>query len=126
MIFGNTWNLLNGAGSGSFPAFNVYSTDEAATVLSEIPGVAAESLEISVEEDVLSIGFSRTSDKLDADQGERLLRHERPSGKFQRRIALPFSVERDEVQASMNAGLLRIDLPRAKEQRPRTIAVSVA
>ena len=125
MFFGNTWNVLNGGANGSYPAFNVYSTDEAAVVVSEIPGVATDDLEISVEEDVLTVGFSREGEKLDESKGERLLRREKPRGKFQRRIGLPFAVERDEVQASAKAGVLRIDLPRAKEQRPRKIAVSV-
>ncbi len=126
MLFANTWNLLNDSGSGSYPAFNVYATDELVTVTSEIPGVEPDALEISVEEDILSVAFTRPAETLDEKKGERLLRRERPRGRFSRRIALPYPVEKDEVQATAQAGILRIELPRAKEQRPRKISVQVA
>lgn len=121
-MFG-TWNLLNELAGGSYPAFNLHAGSESATLVSEVPGIEPESVDVSVEGDVLTLSFERHNERKD---GEQILRQERPFGKFKRRIKLPYAVESDEVRATVQAGVLKVELPRAKEERPRKIEVRVA
>ena len=108
--------------SGPFPPVNVWSNDEKAVATVEVPGVATEDLDISVENDVLTISGARDPEQ--TAEGVRYRRHERGHGAFSRNIPLPFSVEPDEVEASYENGILTITLPRAEVSKPRKIEIT--
>ena len=105
-----------------FPPVNVWADDDHAVVSVEVPGVPSEDLDISVENDVLTVRGSRTPESL--EEGERYRRHERGHGVFARRVALPFAVEADQVKADYEHGVLRIELPRAEASKPRKIEIT--
>jgi HSP20 family protein len=107
-----------------YPPVNVWYNGETALAKAELPGVNAESLDISVVNDTLTLKGSRAGE-LDSAQAEtaQWLRRERPVGEFTRAVKLPFRVESEKVSAAFNNGVLTLTLPRAEADKPRKIAV---
>lgn len=108
----------------SFPAINVWLSEEGAVVTAELPGVDAENIDISVVGETLTLTGSRQPAEL--AEGEKYHRRERGFGKFTRTFQLPFTVEADKVEAKFDKGILHIFLPRAEAEKPRKIAVKTA
>jgi len=111
------------AGSG-FPLVDVWTSQEGAIVIAEIPGVATEDLDVSVLADTLTIRGKREQPVL--DEGEDYVRQERFTGEFVRAVQLPFRVNPDQVEASHHNGVLTIKLTRPAEDLPRRITVPKA
>lgn len=108
----------------TYPAVNLWTSEEGVVVTAELPGVPLEDLEISVVGDTLTIKGNRPVDT--PTDGTTYHRRERGSGRFTRVVQLPFRIEADEVSATMKNGLLNITLPRAHVDRPKTIQVKGA
>ncbi len=104
-----------------FPPLNVWSDSGKAVVKAEVPGIKKEDLEISVENDVLTIKGHREPGK--PGGGECFRRHERGHGSFRRAIGLPFSVDPENVTADYCNGILRLELPRHETSKPKKIEV---
>lgn len=107
--------------SGSFPAVNVGSTDEAVTVYLFAPGIDPKSLDISLQQNILAIGGTRNAA---AVEGATYYRQERPSGQFRRVINLPDDIDPERVEATYRDGVLQIVVKRRESARPRQIKVS--
>ena len=110
----------NGMGYAQ-PTVNLYANEEQAAVTAELPGVDPEKLNISVNEDILTISGSRQAPA----EGEDITWHrrERGWGEFTRTVELPFRVDADKVKARLKNGILRIALPRADADKPKKIAI---
>lgn len=115
-------NVTGDVLSVPFPAVNLWTDEEHAVATCELPGVDTENIDISVENDVLSIRGRRTPEHLEDDATFR--RHERGHGDFSRTIPLPFAVDAEEVEATYDKGILRIKLPRSEASKPRQIEIT--
>ncbi len=104
-----------------FPPVNLWAGTDSVAVTAELPGITVDDVDISVQEDVLTIKGERKSPA--EDQGVEWHRHERTDGQFQRVIQLPFRVDPDQVQARFTNGVLEIDLKRPEEDKPRRIQI---
>ncbi len=105
-----------------FPAVNIWTNDkEGIIVTAELPGVDAESINISVTGDTMTISGTRQPD--DGLTAEQYHRRELNYGDFNRVIQLPYTVNNELVEASTNKGVLRIYLPRAEAEKPKQITV---
>jgi HSP20 family protein len=107
--------------SPSYPAMNVWANDEGGMVTAEMPGVDPQEIDISVEDDTLTLRGTRQAG--DPEEDVTYHRRERGSGTFARSVQLPFRVEADEVEASFDQGVLTIELPRAESDKPHKIAI---
>ena len=119
--------LLNGNTRQSlleYPAVNIWTNDEQATLTAELPGIDPAKLEITVQNDTVTIRGNRELQTLDKD--ETCLRQERESGSFTRSFALPFRVNPDQVNAQYDRGILEVVLPRLEEEKPKKITVKAA
>ena len=108
--------------AGAFsPALDVEETEDGFTLHVELPGVTADEVEVSLEENVLTIAGERRfyADK-DADDFRRL---ERQFGRFHRAVRLPDRVDGGRVEATYRDGLLKIAVPKAEDAKPRRIQV---
>jgi HSP20 family protein len=105
----------------SYPAMNVWTNENGAIVTAELPGVDTTDIEISVQNDTLTLRGSRQPEEM--QEGETYHRRERASGSFSRTLQLPFEVQADEVGATFSKGILSITLPRAEADKPKKIAV---
>jgi HSP20 family protein len=104
----------------AFPALNLYETPEAFVLTAEVPGVAPEDLEISLEGSTLTLRGERKAAEL---EDASVHRSERLTGSFQRAIDLPVAIDGDKVEAVHRHGVLTLRLPKAPEHRPRQIHV---
>jgi HSP20 family protein len=108
----------------SFPALNVWQSDEAAAITAELPGVLSGSLDIQVKDNVLTLSGERRAPEL--PEGATWHRRERAFGRFTRAIRLPFRVDPEKVEARFVDGVLRIAVGRPDEDKPRRIAIKAA
>lgn len=104
------------------PALDVEETEDGFVLHVELPGVAADAVEVSLEENVLTVEGERAfyGDR-EADSFRRV---ERSFGRFHRAIRLPDRVDGQRVTATHADGVLTIDVPKAEEAKPRRIAVT--
>ena len=110
-------------GKNFVPALDLSETGEGYLVEAALPGVKPEDVEITVENNVLTIkGETR---KETDDKQRNFHRIERRFGSFQRTIGLPTTVKADAIQASLTNGILRLEIPKAEEVKPRKISVNV-
>lgn len=108
--------------AGAFgPALDVEETDEAYTIHVELPGVSPEDVEVSLEDDALTVRGERAfyEDK----QADGFRRIERHFGRFHRAVRLADRVAGDRVSAVHKDGVLTIEVPKAEEAKPRRIEV---
>jgi HSP20 family protein len=108
------------ASAPDYPAMNVWTDEDSAIVTAELPGMDRENIDISVEDDVLTVRGERQPDEM---EGATYHRRERRYGTFARTFRLPFRVEGDAVEATFSNGVLKIVLPRAEEEKPKKITV---
>lgn len=107
---------------GGDPPVTMHCTKDAVVVRAEVPGVDPKDLELSVQNDTLSISGARTT--APADEQHTVHRRERVSGAFARALQLPCKVDDENVTASCKNGVLTVTLPRAAEDKPKTIAIT--
>ena len=122
-IFGSTTPWAGGIRSlppGTFPAINVGSTEDGVTVYLFAPGIDARSLEISLQQNVLSVGGRREASPA---SNATYYRNERFEGEFRRVIALPEDIDPDKVEASYREGIVEIRVQRRESSRPRQIEI---
>jgi HSP20 family protein len=104
------------------PALDLYQDKDQFTVVTDLPGLKKEEIEISLHDGVLTISGER---KQEPKEGSKGYRTERFYGRFQRTVTLPASVDAEKVSAKYQDGILKVVLPKAEEAKPRQIEVSV-
>ena len=102
------------------PAVDISETDEAVTVLADMPGVAKEGVEISLEEDTLTIKGIRSAN---GNKNERVLLREFETGNYLRRFTIAEIIDQTKIEAAMADGVLTLKLPKVEPAKPKKIAV---
>jgi HSP20 family protein len=100
---------------------NVWTDTDSAVVTAELPGVSLEDIEITVEDDTLTLRGDRQRET--PEEEATYHRRERRFGSFLRTFSLPFRVDSERVDATLRNGVLSISLPRAEEDKPRKITI---
>lgn len=109
--------------AGSWPQVQLSDEGDALKVTAEVPGFAADDLNIALEQGTLTIRGER---KDEVPAGYSVHRKERGALRFARSFALPARVESDKVEAKLGNGLLELRMPKVAAERPRTIKVNAA
>lgn len=106
------------------PSIDVVEEEGELLVTAELPGIDPEDVEVTIDDDVLTIKGEKTEEKDVSEEGRHV--HERTFGKFERRIPLPTGVAVDDVTADYDKGVLaiRVMLPQRKGAEPRHIPVN--
>ncbi len=112
-----------GQAKGFVPAIDVYQDKDSVTVETPLPGIDPEKVDISIENDVLTIK-GESEQKKEVDEKE-YYRKEVRAGSFFRSVALPTHVIGDKAEASYDNGILKIVIPKAPESKPKTIKVKM-
>src|SRR5579875_1868856 len=86
----------------------------------DLPGVKADSLDLDVERNVLTVRAERP----DLDQNREMVSAERPRGVFSRQLFLGENLDTDKIEASYHDGGLRLTIPVAEQAKPRRIEIS--
>jgi HSP20 family protein len=106
---------------GTFPPINIGSTSERVDVYVFAAGVDPHSIDVSIQQNLLSVSGSR---RLAANPEADYYRRERFDGDFRRVIALPEDADPDRVEAKYREGVLQITVQRRKAPKPRQVEIS--
>ncbi|MCS7264268.1 MAG: Hsp20/alpha crystallin family protein [Armatimonadetes bacterium] len=106
------------------PAIEITETSDSYIVQVEVPGVKVEDIEVTLQDDILTIKGKRERSEERKDEIVHWV--ERAYGEFSRSIRIPSDVKIDEVEATYKDGILKVRLPRTEESKPRRIEVKVA
>jgi len=106
-----------------FPAVNVSEDRDNLYVTAELPGVGAKEVDITVEEDSLTIRGIRKVEP--GFEGVSYHRREREGGSFNRKLTLPTRIVTEKVEAETKDGILTVTMPKAEEVKPKTIEIKV-
>ena len=102
------------------PSADIFETDEALTVIMEMPGVEKDKVSIALENELLrvdgQINFSNY-------EGMEPVYTEYNVGHYARGFTLSGKIDRDGISAQFDDGVLTLTLPKAKEAVPRRISV---
>ncbi|MFN6962323.1 MAG: Hsp20/alpha crystallin family protein [Pyrinomonadaceae bacterium] len=107
-------------GTSVGPAVNIYETKDEYVVEAELPGWKRDDIDISFENNVLTISGNR---QVPDDDGRQYLRFEGLAGQFTRSFTLSGVVDTSHVDAAMADGVLTIHLPKREEAKPRRIEI---
>lgn len=107
---------------GAFPPVNLYENTDAYVLTAELPGVAPDDIQVSLEESTVSIRGERKIE-FEGHENASVHRRERQAGKFGRSFSLPVRVDADKVEAVHRNGVLMLRIPKSPEAQPRQITV---
>jgi HSP20 family protein len=121
--FYGRWPLPSGIRSvarGTYPPINVGATPEQVDVYVFAAGLDTKTLDISLQQNLLTISGER---RAPASEEANYYRKERFDGSFRRIVTLPEDVDPDGVEARYRDGVLEIHIKRREATRPRQIEV---
>ena len=102
-------------------ALDVAETEDDYKVMAAIPGVNADEIDITIEDDVLNVrGEIVATEEI---EGERYHLRERRYGSYSRSVRFPTAVKSNEIEASYINGILTLIVPKAEAVKPRRIEV---
>ena len=118
----------NGAGGGTYGTLarpsampmDAWRDGDTLFVEFDLPGVAAESIDLDVERNVVTVKAERPARASDAE----LVAAERPRGVFSRQLVLGDNLDTARIEAGYDNGVLTLKIPVAEQAKPRKIAVT--
>jgi HSP20 family protein len=109
------------------PAIDVVERRDAYLIALEIPGVDPDSLDVSFEQNVLSVRGSKPMGfELGKDNELRVYSAERVVGNFERSVRLPDFVDGEKIEAEFQHGVLFLTVPKMQAAQPRKISIKPA
>lgn len=108
------------AGRRAFP-MDAYRRGDRFFVHLDLPGVDPDSIDLNVEQNVLTIEAER---RYEQDESDQILALERPQGTFSRQLFLSNALDPDQIAASYEQGVLTLEIPVSDQAKPRRIQVS--
>jgi HSP20 family protein len=127
-LFGRTYGGAEtgtGASGTWVPPLDVFESGDKYVVAVELPGIEPGDVEVSVEDNTLTIKGHREFFYKDAND-ESFRRIERRYGQFTRTLTLPATAAAEKVTASFDKGVLTIEVPKREEAKPRKITVKAS
>jgi HSP20 family protein len=122
-MFGRGRPAPRGQGMGTWvPAVDVHQDGDTMVVCAEIAGVDPDDVEVTIDDDVLSISGRREDDRK-VEEGQ-WIRRERFTGQFRRSISLPPGVDPAKVKANAKNGVIEIRVPRPSPTEPHRVKLS--
>jgi len=109
------------------PALDIVEKRDAYIIVAELPGVSQSSVELSFEQNVLTIRGQKSPSLDPSKDGElRVYTAERVAGTFERAIRLPEFVDSERIAADLRDGLLTVTIPKATAAQPRKIEIKAS
>ncbi len=104
------------------PATDIYEKQNAILVRCDMPGVDDKHLEVTLENDVLTIVGHRADAQ---PEGHALLMGEYGTGIYRRAFTITQDVDHKKIKARIKDGVLDLELPKAERAQPKRIAIEV-
>jgi HSP20 family protein len=108
------------------PSMDVTETDKEIVITAEMPGLERKDVDISIEDDVLTIRGEKKVETKKDDKDKNYHISERSYGMFYRALQLPPGVDPSKVQATVSNGVLKITIPKPARSEPKKIEVKEA
>ena len=102
------------------PAVDIFETDNAITLLADMPGVKADDLTIDLRDNTLTLSAD-IAPVDNSDEQEILVEYQ--SGRYYRQFTLGELVNQEKINAQLNDGVLRLSLPKVEKATPKKITV---
>lgn len=106
------------------PRMNVEEHDDSFEVSVELPGVNKDNINVSLHEGILTISAEETREDEEKKEG-KVIRRERYSGKYMRRLNLGDNVADSDIQASHADGVLSLHIPKLAEKEKQPVRIRV-
>lgn len=107
------------------PTIDVANEKKHVRVTAELPGLNAEDVKLTVEDNALTIRGEKKEEHTDDNEG--YYRTERSYGAFTRTVPMPVPIDPDHVEARFDKGVLTVRLPKVKEEKKeRSVPISVS
>lgn len=116
--------LVQQTGTQQRPALmplDAYRHGDHFVVRFDLPGIDPDSVEVTVEQNVLNVSAERNWRPEEEDE---VLVSERPQGHYSRQLFLGDSLETDRIEAGYDKGVLTVTIPVAEQAKPRRVAVT--
>jgi HSP20 family protein len=122
-LFGRGRASSRGQGVATWvPALDVHQDGDTMVICAEIAGVDPGDVEITIDDNVLTMSGKREDDRKVEDG--QWIRRERITGQFRRSISLPPGVDPDKVKATANNGVIEVRVPRPSQNEPHRVQLS--
>ena len=105
------------------PETDVVETERELRVVTEMPGLKRENIEVDVENNVLTIRGEKREERTEGQSHGKYHLAERRYGTFSRSFVLPRDVDADGIQASFEDGVLTVSIPKSEKARRRRIDI---
>ena len=106
-----------------YPSVDIFEDADKVTVKAELPGVDKDGVNVSVNENLITIsGEKKKEEKVEKKDYYRL---ERSYGSFSRTLRLPAEVKADKASATFKDGLLEVTLPKAEKGKVKGVKVDI-
>ncbi len=120
------WRGFGGATAGTEDwniSLDVVQRPDELVVKASIPGVKPETIDLAIEDNILTLRADRKPDF--EDEKSVYLVQERPTGSFYRALRLPETVDGNKVHSTYENGVLTIVLPKAEEKKKKQIKIQI-
>jgi len=110
------------------PRIDIAENDESYVIRAELPGIDPDSIDVTIEQDVLTISGNRSFDsgvEEGEEEGINYRRREIVEGNFMRKIRLRSEVDVEGVNAISDNGILEVTVPKQPSELPRKVTVAV-
>jgi HSP20 family protein len=105
------------------PNVDIFETDQAITLMVDMPGVKAHNLNVDLRDDTLTL--TGEVDPQATPPGEPVY-EEYEIGRYYRQFSLSEVIAQDKIDAKLSDGVLRLTLPKVEKAAPRRIEVQMA
>lgn len=106
------------------PPVNLYANEHDLFLTLEIPGIDPSQVDVTVSGDTVTIRGERHAEG--TKDGQAFHRRERPSGRFNRELQLPFEVDPSQTEATYDRGVLKVRMARPESLKPKKVTVKSA
>ncbi len=103
-----------------YPAADVYDRDGEYLIVIDLPGADRSDLEITIDDNRLTIKGTRALDETSTS------RTERPAGRYLRTFSVPGSVDQKSIHAAYKDGVLEVRLPKRNEEAAKRVEIKIS
>jgi HSP20 family protein len=125
-LFDSLWGASGGGNRGGSlmraPETDVVETEKEIRVVTEMPGLRPDDVEVDVENNVLTIRGEKREERTEGEGGKYHLA-ERRYGTFARSFVLPRDVDAERIEAAFDQGVLTVRIPKSERAQRRRIQV---
>jgi HSP20 family protein len=116
-----TRQLVSGGATPRSVPMDAYRRGDDFIIHVDLPGVDRDSIDVTLEQNTLTISAERRFERQADDQ---VLVAERPQGKFSRQVTVGTTIDTENISASYEGGVLTMTLPVSPKAKPRRVEVS--